>query len=70
MFVKRNREYVIQEEIADSLKINSCKLFWSEINKLKPKSKTLTNIMDGRIGCGEIVSHLKDKYNDLYNLFV
>ena len=25
--------------------------------------------MDGRIGCGEIVPHLKRKYEDLYNEF-
>ena len=69
IFIKKNREYIIQEKIAGSNEINSSKLFWSEINKLKFKSKTSTNIMDGRIGCGEIVPHLKRKYEDLYNEF-
>ena len=48
-YVKRNRDKIIREKVASTLKFKTKNIFWKQINKLKSKNKLGTNIMDGQI---------------------
>ena len=68
-FIKKNREALIKNRIAKTLKDKSHCNFWREINKIKLRNKTTTNVMDGVIGHVDITHVFKDKYQQLYNEF-
>ena len=66
-WIKHNKDKIIRNKVASTLKSRSNRLFWNEISKLNPKSYNETNILDSCVGSDSITNLLKDKYQLLYN---
>ena len=67
--VKKNKDKIIKEEVAMTLKNKSKNEFWKYINKIKLKDKVTTNVMDDVVGKSEITNVFYNKYSNIYSEF-
>ena len=64
--VKKNKDIIVKNKIADSLSEVDDKKFWMHMNKLKLSKPACSEMIDGRNGV-EACNVFKDKYKSLYN---
>jgi hypothetical protein len=65
--VKRDKDKIINDRLADSLLNNNTRDFWSEVKRIRYKKSGTTRVVDGRTEAFDIAKLFADKYRDLYS---
>ncbi len=66
-FVKRHKERLKKQKMAECLISNSGREFWREAKKMNDSKKNSTPQIDGIVGSKCIAEHFAEKYRNLYN---
>ena len=66
-YVKKNKEIMRKEAMAQSILENNSRDLWKEVHKVRDKSKVNSQCMDDVTGNENIAELFADKYKVLYN---
>ena len=64
--VKRMEKEIISERFAEAIIDNKSRDFWFEVKRMRGKSATASNVVDGLTTPESIAAHFAEKYQDLY----
>ena len=65
--LKKNKETVIANKVANYMLQNKSKDFWNEIKKAKCSTRKTPSTVDSAVGCDKICDVFCNKYKNLYN---
>ena len=66
-YVKRNRQKLASEKMANALLENRDRDFWSEVKKVRGHSTSFASQIDDLNGAINISNHFSSKFEDVYN---
>ena len=67
--IKRNKDKIRMEEMAEAISKNNSRDLWSEVRKIKGRNNNSPVLIDGISNPDEIASMIGEKYENLYNRF-
>ena len=65
--LKKNKETVIANKVANYMLQNKSKDFWNQIKKAQCSIRKIPSTVDSAVGCDKICDVFCNKYNNLYN---
>ena len=65
--VKKNKDNICAQRLAESICGDSSRDFWKEIKKIKQSKNSKSHCIDGKYTSNGIANHFADKYDILYN---
>ena len=65
--VKKNRDIVIMERMAEAIENNRTRDLWEEVNRIKGRNRFVATNIDGATNEVEVIKIFENKYRKLYN---